>query len=144
VKGHYQKLFADKFSPTQMPRLNNIAATFPVGDIESTIRWYESELGFTAYPFPQTPPYVFAIVSRDTVEIMFQRVAGYQKPDLYHQRAGGVWDAYIRMEGVKQFYESLKDKVEIVLPLRQQPYGDWEFEVKDPNGYILVFSELID
>ena len=23
-------------------------------------------------------------------------------------------------------------------------YGDWEFEVKDPNGYILVFSELID
>ena len=55
-----------------------------------------------------------------------------------------MWDAYIRMEGVKEFYESLKDRVEIVLPLRQQPYGDWEFEVKDPNGYVLVFSELIN
>ena len=27
---------------------------------------------------------------------------------------------------------------------RQQGYGDWEFEVQDPNGYILVFSELIE
>ena len=127
-----------------MPKLKSIAATFPVADIESTIRWYESELGFTAHPFPNTPPYAFAIVSRDTVEIMFQRLRGYKKPDLYSQRDGGVWDAYIRMEGVKEFYESVKDRVEIALPLRQQPYGDWEFEVKDPNGCILVFSELID
>jgi uncharacterized glyoxalase superfamily protein PhnB len=28
----------------------------------------------------------------------------------------------------------------IRMPLRQQPYGDWEFEVRDPNGYILVFG----
>ncbi|MGZ5484141.1 MAG: hypothetical protein ACXWID_19450 [Pyrinomonadaceae bacterium] len=75
---------------------------------------------------------------------MFQRVPDYAKPDLYSRRRGGVWDAYIRMEGVKELYESIKDRVEIVLPLRKQPYGDWEFEVKDPNGYILVFSELID
>ena len=30
------------------------------------------------------------------------------------------------------------------MDLRQQPYGDFEFEIKDPNGYVLVFSELID
>ena len=59
-------------------------------------------------------------------------------------RDGGVWDAYIRMEGVKELYEAVHDRVEIKMPLRQQPYGDWEFEVRDPNGYILVFSELID
>ena len=64
---------------------------------------------------------------------MFQRVDGYQKPDLYQLRSGGVWDAYIRMEGVKEFYEAVKDKVEIRMPLRKQGYGDWEFEVKDPN-----------
>ena len=127
-----------------MPKLSSAAPTFAVGDVGETIRWYQEQLGFTTYPFPEAPPYVFAIVSREAVEIMFQRVPGYIKPDLYHQRAGGVWDAYIRMEGLKEFYESIKDRVEIVLPLRKQPYGDWEFEVKDPNGYILVFSELID
>ncbi len=24
--------------------------------------------------------------------------------------------------------------------LRKQSYGDWEFEVRDPNGYILMFG----
>jgi uncharacterized glyoxalase superfamily protein PhnB len=127
-----------------MTKLNRVAPTFPVADINATIRWYETELGFTSYPFPENPPYVFASVCRDDVEIMFQRIEGYQKPDLYQRRSGGVWDAYIRMEGVKEFYEAVKDKVEIRMPLRRQGYGDWEFEVKDPNGYILVFSELID
>ena len=115
-----------------------------MADVDATIHWYESELGFTSYPFPDKPPYVFASVCRDDVEIMFQRIESYQKPDLYQRRRGGVWDAYIRMEGVKDFYESVKDTVEIRMSLRKQDYGDWEFEVKDPNGYILVFSELIE
>ena len=127
-----------------MAKLLRVAPTFPVAEIGATIRWYEAELGFTSYPFPETPPHVFASVCRDTVEIMFQRVEGYRKPDLYRLRSGGVWDAYFRMEDVKQFYEVIKDRVEITMPLRQQPYGDWEFEVKDPNGYVLVFSELVE
>ena len=127
-----------------MPKLNSVAPTFPVADVDATIRWYETELGFTSYPFPATPPYVFASVCRDQVEIMFQRLEAYQKPQLDHLRSGGVWDAYLRMEGVKEFYEAVKDKIEIRMPLRKQGYGDWEFEVKDPNGYILVFSELIE
>ena len=127
-----------------MMKLFKAAPTFPVADVDSTIRWYETKFGFTSYPFPKNPPYVFASVCRDQVEIMFQRVDGYQKPDLYHQRSGGVWDAYIRMESVKEFYEAVKDKVEIRMYLRKQSYGDWEFEVKDPNGYILVFSEPIE
>ncbi len=74
---------------------------------------------------------------------MFQHKPGYQKPDLYGTRPGGVWDAYIRMQGVAELYEAVKDRVEIKMPLTKQPYGDSEFEVRDPNGYILVFSELI-
>ncbi len=127
-----------------MAKLSSIAPSFPVADVGATIRWYETELGFKTFPFPETPPYVFAIASRNNVEIMFQRIEGYQKPDLYSLRSGGVWDAYIRMEGVKDFYEQIKDRVEICLALRKQPYGDWEFEVRDPNGYVLVFSELIE
>ena len=126
-----------------MPKLCSAAPTFPVADVDATIRWYETYLRFTSYPFPENPPYVFASVSRDEVELMFQRIDGYQRPDLYHLRSGGVWDAYIRMEGVKSFYEAVAGQVEIQMPLRQQVYGDWEFEVRDPNGYILVFSELL-
>ena len=123
---------------------NSVAPTFLVSDVAETICWYEQNLGFTSYPFPKDPPHVFASVCRDGVEIMFQRLEGYHKTNLYELRAGGVWDAYLRIADVKELYEAVKDKVEIKMTLRQQPYGDWEFEVKDLNGYILVFSELID
>lgn len=120
---------------------DSLAACFPVADISSTIKWYEEQLGFDGDPFPDREPYVFAILRRDDIEIFLQRVEGYQKPDLYSMRPGGVWDAYIRVEGVKDLYEEVREGVTIVQPLRRQPYGNWEFEVKDPNGYILVFSE---
>jgi uncharacterized glyoxalase superfamily protein PhnB len=112
-----------------------------VADVGATIRWYEDQLGFEGDPFPEKEPYVFAIMRRDGVEIMLQRVEGFQKPDLYPARAGGVWNAYLRMEGVNEFYESVRHKIEIIQPLRRQPYGMWEFEVKDLNGYVLVFAE---
>ncbi|HEX7721743.1 MAG TPA: hypothetical protein VF397_06265 [Pyrinomonadaceae bacterium] len=127
-----------------MSKLIRAVPTFLVADVGAAISWYETELGFTPYPFPAKPPYVFAGVRRDGIEIMFQLLHGYEKPDLHRLRDGGVWDAYIHMEGVKELYEAVQDRVEIKLSLRQQSYGDWEFEVKDPNGYILVFSESID
>ena len=124
-----------------MAELRSLAACFPVADVSATIRWYEEQLGFVADPFPATEPYVFAILSRDDVEIFLQRVNGYQKPDLYSTRPGGVWDVYIRTEGVEDLYESVQGEVEIIRPLMRQPYGAWEFEIRDPNGYVLVFSE---
>ena len=128
-----------------MPRLYKSAACFPVADVGATVRWYEEHLGFTSYPFPKTEPYAFASLVRDDVEIMLQRIEGYQKPDLYALRGGGgVWDAYIRMEGVKEFYDLVRERVSVIRPLKKQFYGDCEFEVKDLNGYVLVFSELID
>ena len=127
-----------------MPRLRSSAPCFPVADVGATMRWYEEHLGFTSYPFPKTEPYAFASLVRDEVEIMLQLIEGYQKPDLYHLRSGGVWDAYVRMDGVKEFYESIRENVPIIRPLQKQFYGDWEFAVRDPNGYVLVFSELID
>jgi len=124
-----------------MAEFHSVAPVFVVADIGATIRWYEEQLGFIGNPFPDHEPYVFAIVYRDKIEIMFQRLPGYEKPDLYNLRDGGVWDAYFRIEGVKDLFDSVRDEATIVQPLRKQPYGQWEFEVKDPNGYVLVFSE---
>ena len=125
-----------------MAEFRSAIPCFSVADVGATISWYEEQLGFIGEPFPETEPYVFAIIYRDQVEIMLQRMEGYQKADLYSQRPGGSWDAYLRIEGVEDLYESLREEATIVKPLRQLPYGAWEFEVKDPNGYILVFSEF--
>jgi uncharacterized glyoxalase superfamily protein PhnB len=125
-----------------MTIFKSIAACFPVADVGKTLRWYEQHLGFSSYPFPANEPYVFGILARDKIEIMLQRVEGYEKPDLYSQRPGGVWDAYIRVANVAALYEQIRERITVKMPLRHQPYGDWEFEVQDLNGYVLVFSEL--
>jgi hypothetical protein len=124
-----------------MAEFHSVAPVFAVADIGATIRWYEEQLGFIGDPFPAHEPYVFAIMYRDRIEIMLQRVKGYQKPDLYNARAGGVWDAYFRIEGVKDLFESVRDEAKIVQPLRKQHYGQWQFEIADLNGYVLVFGE---
>ena len=124
-----------------MAYFDSVAPCFSVDDVGRTMHWYEQHLGFTSDPFPQHEPFLFCILRRDDIEIMLQRIEGFQKPDLYHRRSGSVWNAYLRMRGVMDFFESVRDKVDIVHPLHQLPYGRWEFEVKDPDGYVLVFSE---
>ena len=126
--------------PTDI-QLRSVAAAFLVPDVNRTAAWYKTHLGFeTAGLFPRTGAASWASLQRDGAEIMLQRLTGYRKPDDYPRRDGGVWDGYIRMTGVKRLYESIADRSIIKLTLRKQPYGDWEFEVQDLNGYVLVFG----
>jgi uncharacterized glyoxalase superfamily protein PhnB len=77
---------------------------------------------------------------RDSAELMLLNLADYEKPDLTARRPAGLWDAYFRMTGVEALFESVKDKPFVKTPLKKQRYGDLEFEVRDPNGYVLVFG----
>lgn len=133
---------ADKHSAIQI-----LAAvpTFLVADVGGTARWYAEHLDFrTAGTFPETEPYGYASLQRAGAEIMLLRLAGYQKPDLAGRRPEGLWDAYVRMRGVGVLYESVRGQAFLQMPLKRQTYGDWEFEVRDPNGYVIVFGGSID
>jgi len=124
-------------------RLRGATPVFLVGDIAATMRWYREALGFDADAVPKTPPHHFCVLRRDGVEIFLQQLDGYQRPDVYDQREGGVWSAYLHTEGVHALYEALKDRavVTVIQPLHRQPYRQTEFEIRDPNGYVLVFAE---
>jgi catechol 2,3-dioxygenase-like lactoylglutathione lyase family enzyme len=124
-----------------MPKLLSSAPTFLVPDVETTARWYELHLGFHASFFPKDPPFVYASVHRDGVEIMLLRQEGYHKPEV--TRVGGVWDVYFRTEGLLEYYEEVRARIPLKSGLTKRPYGDTEFEVMDPNGYVLVFGEII-
>ncbi len=126
-------------------KLRSAAPVFLVRDIASTMRWYQTNLGFKADAFPESPPHAFCILSKDDVVIMLQQLAGYEKPDVYEKREGGVWNVYLRTEGVRGLYQALSKAgdVTVLEPLHRQPYGETEFVVKDPNGYTLVFAEQV-
>ena len=124
-------------------QLRGATPVFLVGDIASTMEWYRSKLGFTAEAIPRHPPHDFCILRKDDVTIFLQQLTGYRHRDHYAEREGGVWAAYLATNDAHALYESLRqvDGVKIVQPLRHQPYGQWEFEVRDPDGYVLVFAE---
>ncbi len=129
-------------APTQSDvTIRSAVPTFLVADVASTVRWYVINLGFElSGAVPKHEPYVFASVHRGPAEIMLLALAGYQKPDLRDRRPSGLWDAYIRTNGVHALYESVQGQPFIQMPLTHQPYENWEFEVRDPNGYVLVFG----
>ena len=126
-------------------RLRSAAPVFQVRDVAETMRWYEANLGFRSHPFPAEPPHVFCVLARDDVEIMLQRVNDLEKLDTYGRRSGGVWHAYLRMAGVHELYEQVRSRsgVEMLEPIKKQPYRDTEFVIRDLDGHVLVFSELI-
>ncbi len=121
--------------------IRSAVPTFLAADVAATARWYRDELGFEIRGmFPKQPPFAYASLMRGGAEIMLLSLANYRKPDLSARRPEGVWDAYLRMEGVRALYETLRERSIIQMQMKQQPYGEWEFEVRDPNGYVLVFG----
>ncbi len=128
-------------STTSGTHVRSAAPTFLVSDVGATARWYSEHLGFTlAGAVPGAEPFVYASLQRDGAEIMLLSLAGYRKPDLAALRPEGLWDAYVRVHGVRALYDTVRDAAFVQMPLKRQPYGDWEFEVRDPNGYVLVFG----
>lgn len=121
--------------------IRSAVPTFLVADVANTARWYAANLGFhMAGAVPQHEPYAYASLQRGPAEIMLLALADYEKPDLRDRRPSGSWDAYIRVDGVHTLYQAVEGQSFIQTPLTHQSYGDWEFEVRDPNGYVVVFG----
>jgi catechol 2,3-dioxygenase-like lactoylglutathione lyase family enzyme len=131
----------DMSDATPPIELLSAVPTFLVDDVAATARWYVDELGFAvAGTFPAEAPYGYASIQRGGAEIMLLRLEGHRKPDLSHLRPEGLWDAYVRMRGVAALYATVEGRDFVRMTLRRQPYGDWEFEVRDPNGYVVAFG----
>ncbi len=115
-----------------------------VRDVVKSVAFYRDELGFTqAMSVPEAPPYVFAAMQRDGVEIFLndRQAAIEELPEFAGQPIGGSLTLYIEIDGVDALYESLRSRARIVHPLKDQFYGMREFAVSDPDGYVLTLAE---
>lgn len=121
-----------------MSRLVTAAAPLlRVRDVGRSIAWFRDTLGFAADPFPTAPPYLFAILFRDGVEIMVRRAA--ESPS--ETRTG--WDVYLRLASgtIRAVYAHVQRQGGVVRRLEMMPYGCAEFEVQDPDGHRICISE---
>jgi uncharacterized glyoxalase superfamily protein PhnB len=51
---------------------------------------------------------------------------------------------YFHMTGVQDFFERIKDQVEVVWPLETMDYGQTEFGIRDCDGYTLAFAQALE
>jgi uncharacterized glyoxalase superfamily protein PhnB len=136
-------------------KVNKLTPNFEVKDIKEAVEFYQSVLGFSlvmAVPekqdgmeqsFAEGKEYVYALVSKDKVEIMFQRTDTF-KEDVKMAKnlsIGASVSFYMEIEGLDSFYNIIKNKVREITEPKLAWYGMNEFYIKDPNGYILGFAE---
>ena len=124
--------------------LKKLTPNLMVEDVARTLAFYRDVLGFEVImTLPEAQPLDFAIMKRDGVELMFQSRSSLSDnvPALTGSPIGASQTFYIEVTGLKDLYQRLRDKVEIVVDLHTTFYGTQEFYFRDVNGYIVSFSE---
>ena len=139
-------------------KANKLTPNLEVTDVRDTVNFYQAELGFSlAMAVPETQDsveqaldkrkqYVYALVKKDEVEIMFQRSDSFKQDVVYaiNDAIGASVSFYMEVEGIQNFYHQLKSKDLEVSALKKAWYGMLEFYLQDINGYILGFAEKDD
>jgi uncharacterized glyoxalase superfamily protein PhnB len=116
---------------------------FLLTDINATINFYKL-LGFqTIVTVPETgEDLVWAMMMKGNVTVMFQTFESLadELPNI-SRTDGGSLLLYIKLTGIRAFFEELKDKVTILKGLEKTFYGATEFSILDNNNYVLTFAE---
>lgn len=128
------------------PTLESLSPNLIVDDVNKTVDYYTSILGFTLIAsVPETGMYNWAMSMRDGVTLMFQSLPSIQEdlPALKISSKGSMGTLFIKMQGIDSLYQSIKDSADIVVDMRTTFYGMKEFVVRDLNGYFLAFAEEV-
>ena len=137
-------------------KVNTLTPNLAVANIRQTVQFYIENLGFElVMAVPETQDgidqqlldnkeYVYALLKKETVELMFQRVDCYHEDVTIDGKIGASVSFYMQGKGVDAFYAELKSKKIQVSEMNLTWYGIKEFYVKDNNGYILGFAEEVE
>jgi uncharacterized glyoxalase superfamily protein PhnB len=126
-----------------------------VKSISDTVRFYMNILGFElvmAVPEKQDgmdteiaddKKYVWAQVKNGNVEIMLQEVESLKQDvsTFSDSQIGASVTFYIETENIEEFFNEIKNKVEVIKELATSWYGMNEFYIRDNNGYVICFAE---
>lgn len=126
-----------------------------VENIEETVNFYKDNLNFKlVMAVPKTldsmdtelkknTKYAWAQIKNNDIEIMLQEQKSLKQDvkAFSYFKIGASVTFYFEIENASDFYEKVKDKVEIIKELQVTWYKMKEFYIKDNNGYILCFAE---
>ncbi|MBT1689941.1 VOC family protein [Fulvivirgaceae bacterium PWU37] len=123
--------------------MESVSPNIYVYDIDATVAFYK-QLGFeVAGTVPDhAGGLTFVMMTCGAVTFMFQTFHSIdgQLP-IVRRENGGSLLLYIKMKGIRAYYERIKDIATVVTPLEKTFYGATEFSIEDNNQYLLTFAE---
>ncbi len=123
--------------------MESLSPNIFVRDMNKTIEFYK-QLGFAVtMSVPETGnELVWAMMTNSSVTFMFQTFDSLADdlPEISRQDGGSLL-LYINLKGITAFFESVKDKVQVLKGPEKTFYGATEFSILDNNNYVLTFAE---
>lgn len=122
-----------------MKLFSHSSPIFPVDDPLKTAEYYRDVLGFDINFKWEDPPTYIVLNRDDAVGIHLVKKQDNIKQSTTHS------SLFIFVHDVDVVYEEYqKSGADIISPIGDRDYGMRDFDIKDPNGYILVFGKGIN
>ena len=128
-------------------KFTTVTPNLITNDIARAQAFYRDVLGFTVTTTvpPDAEPKVFVMLQRDDVMVFLNdaKTALHDAPEAASSFAVGTSGVaiFIVMEGIAAYWEQVRERARVVMPLKDQWYGMTEFSVTDPDGYLITFAE---
>ncbi|CAL65823.1 VOC family protein [Christiangramia forsetii] len=111
------------------------AVIFPVSNLENSIEFYTQKLGFEK-TFEWGKPMYYAVVKKGGVGIHLTKRSDGGRPSKYHRAL------YIFVNDIEKVNKNCKDQnVRIVNDLEERDYKMRDFDIEDPDGFIITFGK---
>jgi catechol 2,3-dioxygenase-like lactoylglutathione lyase family enzyme len=121
-----------------MTEFRDLIPRLPVRDLQRTVRFYCDVLGFRVeVSWPDAEP-TFVILSRN------QATVGFFAPSEHQPGPPGYAELYVRVTDAVALHEQLASLVAIEWGPEVYAYGRREFAIRDPDAYLLIFTEPTD
>jgi len=124
--------------------LNKITAVLFAEEIEPCIQFWVERMGFVkTVEVPEGNKLGFAILKKDSVELMYQSYASAAKdvPALAGQVRRGPTFLYVEVDNLDEVISALAE-AEVAIPARTTFYGAREIGIKDPAGHFFTFAQM--
>ena len=119
-----------------MTKILTIMPVLKVTDMQRSIDWYTSVLGFDAKGRQADDgDGEHCFIQADCTELLLATGSHLGGTPCF------TGTLYFQVVGVDALYERVNGRAEIVWPLERQEYGTREFGIRDPDGYLLAFAE---
>jgi len=119
------------------PIFSHAEPVLPVRDIPETIRYWQEVLGFPTQ-FTWGDPPTFGAVSWHKAHVQF-----YPDPE---RVASSQWQSvWIRLQHIDSLYRlHQQNKAEIVSSLEKQPWGMFQYAIREINGHYIYFAGMME